>query len=63
MKIPVPKDGYPEATAEWALVFGGASSVGKAGIQIFKSLGYKVIVTASSRSTEASHLESRRSFC
>jgi NADPH:quinone reductase-like Zn-dependent oxidoreductase len=53
LNLPVPKPGEnPAAKDEWLLVFGGASSVGKAAVQIAKSLGYKVITTGSTGSAE-----------
>jgi len=48
LKIPIPDPKrLPSLKEEWALVLGGASSVGKMAIQILKACGYKVIATAS----------------
>jgi len=53
LKIPIPAPGEkPAPKDEWVLIFGGSSSVGKASLQIAKSLGYKVIATGSSRSAD-----------
>jgi NADPH:quinone reductase-like Zn-dependent oxidoreductase len=53
LKLPVPTPGEtPALKDEWILVFGGASSVGKAAVQIAKSLGFKVIATGSSGSAD-----------
>ncbi|KAF2728016.1 GroES-like protein [Polyplosphaeria fusca] len=41
----------PSPKNEWALVFGGASSVGKFAVQTLKAAGYKVATTASAKST------------
>jgi len=51
LKIPIPSPAdLPAPKGEWALVLGGASSVGKMAIQILKVCGYKVIATASKSS-------------
>jgi len=53
LKLPIPPPGeVPASKDEWILIFGGASSVGKAAVQIAKSLGYKVITTGSSGSAD-----------
>jgi len=49
--IPNPKS-LPSPKDEWALVIGGASSVGRMAVQIFKLAGYRVIATASPSSSE-----------
>ncbi|KAL3458211.1 chaperonin 10-like protein [Aspergillus heterothallicus] len=52
--IPLPDpDSLPAAKNEWAVVLGGASTVGRFGIQLFKLLGYKVIASCGKRSSEA----------
>ena len=40
----------PEQSDEWALVFGGSSSVGKFAVQALKLAGYKVVSTGSTKS-------------
>lgn len=45
LKSPAPKD-------EWALVFGGAGSVGQFVVQLLKLSGFKVLTTCSPKSTE-----------
>jgi NADPH:quinone reductase-like Zn-dependent oxidoreductase len=53
LKLPIPAPGEaPVPKDEWVLIFGGSSSVGKASVQIAKSLGYQVITTGSSRSAD-----------
>ncbi|KAL2802322.1 chaperonin 10-like protein [Aspergillus granulosus] len=52
--IPLPDpDNLPAPKNEWAVVLGGASTVGRFGIQLFKLLGYKVIASCGTRSFEA----------
>jgi NADPH:quinone reductase-like Zn-dependent oxidoreductase len=51
--VPDPKN-LPAPKDEWALVFGGASSVGKIALQILKLAGYKVVTTASPKSFDVS---------
>ncbi|KAF1808958.1 GroES-like protein [Eremomyces bilateralis CBS 781.70] len=53
LHVPIfdPKN-LPAPNGEWALVLGGASSVGKMALQLLKKAGYKVIVTCSSGSAE-----------
>lgn len=50
--IDVPKDPsqLPAHHGEWALVFGGSSSVGKYAVQLLKALGFNVATTCSSSS-------------
>ncbi|KAL2836946.1 chaperonin 10-like protein [Aspergillus pseudoustus] len=51
--IPLPDpDNLPAPKNEWAVVLGGASTVGRFGIQLFKLLGYKVIASCGTRSFE-----------
>ena len=54
LNIPIPED--PESLSsgngEWAVVFGGASSVGKCGVQLLSAMGYKVIATCSPKHNE-----------
>ncbi|KAF2267843.1 GroES-like protein [Lojkania enalia] len=53
LKIPlIDPDNLPAAKDEWALVFGGASSVGKFAVQAFRTAGYKVATTCSPKSFE-----------
>lgn len=48
--LPDPKN-LPEPKDEWVVILGGASSVGRAAIQIAKASGYKVIASCSSKSS------------
>ncbi|KAF2476924.1 GroES-like protein [Lindgomyces ingoldianus] len=53
LKIPlVDPDNLPSPKNEWALVFGGASSVGKFAVQTLKACGYKVVTTCSAKSVD-----------
>ncbi|KAL3443720.1 chaperonin 10-like protein [Aspergillus insuetus] len=53
-EIPLPDpDNLPAPKNEWAVVLGGASTVGRFGVQIFKLLGYKVIASCGTRSLAA----------
>ncbi|KAH7070778.1 chaperonin 10-like protein [Paraphoma chrysanthemicola] len=55
LAIPLPDPAnLPAAGArdEWALVFGGAGSVGQAGVQLLKIAGFKVVATGSAGSSE-----------
>ena len=51
LKMPLPSLS-PKATGKTVLVWGGASSVGMAAIQLAKASGYEVITTASSKNFE-----------
>ncbi|OCK83204.1 GroES-like protein [Lepidopterella palustris CBS 459.81] len=51
LPLPSPSD-LPTPRDEWALVIGGASSVGKYAVQLLVALGFKVITTCSARSNE-----------
>jgi NADPH:quinone reductase-like Zn-dependent oxidoreductase len=53
LNIPIPEDpkNLPAPTGEYVLVLGGSSSVGKFAIQLLKALGYKVLTTASPKSS------------
>lgn len=57
LNIPIPEDPktLPTSNDEWVLVLGGSSSVGKFAVQLLKALGYKVIATASAKSSEVSN--------
>jgi hypothetical protein len=51
LRIPLPDPAsLPGPRNEWALVFGGAGSVGQLAVQLFKVCGFKVIVTCSQKS-------------
>jgi len=51
LRIPVPDPrNLPEIRDEWVIILGGASSVGKAAIQIAKACGFKVVASCSSKS-------------
>lgn len=51
LKIPLPDPkNLPAVSDEWVVVLGGASSVGKAAIQLAKASGYKVAASCSSKS-------------
>jgi NADPH:quinone reductase-like Zn-dependent oxidoreductase len=47
--LPDPKN-LPASKDEWVIILGGASSVGKAAIQLAKAAGYKVAASCSSKS-------------
>lgn len=52
LKIPFPDPkNLPPVSGEWVVVLGGASSVGKAAIQIAKASGYNVVASCSSKSS------------
>jgi len=52
LKIPLPDPkNLPPPSDEWVVILGGASSVGKAAIQIAKACGYKVVASCSSKSS------------
>jgi NADPH:quinone reductase-like Zn-dependent oxidoreductase len=46
------EDGQQDGGNHWALVFGGAGSVGRAAVQLFLLAGYGVVATCSERSKE-----------
>jgi len=53
LHIPVPDpSNLPTPSSEWAVVTGGASSVGKYAVQLLKALGFKVAATCSIKSAE-----------
>jgi NADPH:quinone reductase-like Zn-dependent oxidoreductase len=57
LNVPLPAGDKVAQSDEWAIVFGGAGSVGRCAVQILVACGFKVIATASSRSTrEVSNL-------
>lgn len=49
----VDPENLPTQKEEWAIVFGGASSVGSFAIQLLRASGYKVLASCSTRSAEA----------
>ncbi|KAJ9612425.1 hypothetical protein H2200_004022 [Cladophialophora chaetospira] len=49
LDLPDPKN-LPASRDEWVILLGGASSVGKAAIQLAKASGYKVVASCSSKS-------------
>lgn len=52
MGLPLPDpENLPEPKNEWALVFGGASAVGRFAVQTLKVCGYKVVTTCSAKSS------------
>jgi len=53
LHIPVPSpDSLPAPSGEWAVITGGASSVGKYAVQLLKALGFKVVTTCSANSAQ-----------
>jgi NADPH:quinone reductase-like Zn-dependent oxidoreductase len=51
LKVPLlDPDHLPKQNDEWALVFGGSSSVGKFAVQALKLAGYRVVSTGSAKS-------------
>lgn len=53
LKVPLPDPkNLPQPKDEWLVVLGGASSVGKAGIQIARACGFKVIASCSAKSSK-----------
>lgn len=46
----------PEPRDEWALVFGGAGSVGQFAVQLLKVAGFKVVTTCSAKSFDVGFL-------
>ncbi|KAF2680421.1 GroES-like protein [Lentithecium fluviatile CBS 122367] len=53
LKLPLlDPDNLPEAKDEWALVFGGAGTVGKFAVQTLKLSGFRVVTTCSAKSFE-----------
>lgn len=53
LKIPlIDPENLPAPKDQWVLIFGGASSVGKAAVQTLKACGYKVVTTCSEKSFE-----------
>lgn len=50
LDIAPPKKGSSAKSNEWVLVLGGAGSVGRAGVQLAKAAGCKVIASASEKS-------------
>lgn len=57
LTLPDPEN-LPSAKDDWALVLGGSSNVGRFGIQLFKTCGYRVIASCSTQSAEVSFPES-----
>jgi NADPH:quinone reductase-like Zn-dependent oxidoreductase len=54
LKLPLPDPkSLPQPKDEWIIILGGASSVGKASIQLAKASGYKVAASCSSKSAAA----------
>jgi NADPH:quinone reductase-like Zn-dependent oxidoreductase len=52
LNVPLPDGDKVAKKDEWAIVFGGAGSVGRCAAQILIACGYKVAATASSRSKQ-----------
>jgi NADPH:quinone reductase-like Zn-dependent oxidoreductase len=53
LNIPLPDAAnLPAPSNEWALVLGGASSVGKIAVQLLKVAGYKVVASCSASSAD-----------
>ena len=52
LDVPLPAGDKVGQGDEWVIVFGGAGSVGRCAVQILVACGFKVIATASSRSTQ-----------
>ncbi|ETN40473.1 uncharacterized protein HMPREF1541_04750 [Cyphellophora europaea CBS 101466] len=50
LNVAFPGASEPSPKDEWAIVFGGAGSVGRAAVQVLLLAGYKVATTCSSRS-------------
>lgn len=62
LKVPYPKpSALSNPVDEWALVFGGAGSVGQFAVQLLKISGYKVVTTCSTKSAEVNQI-SRNSW-
>ncbi|CAO2653380.1 Nn.00g027910.m01.CDS01 [Neocucurbitaria sp. VM-36] len=56
LKVPLPDPAglaAPTPRDEWALVFGGAGSVGQFAVQLLKGAGFKVVTTCSAKSFES----------
>lgn len=52
LNVPLSDGSKASQKDEWAIVFGGAASVGKAAVQLFLAAGFKVVATCSSRSKQ-----------
>lgn len=51
LQVPLPNVScLPDGRDEWALVFGGAGSVGQFAVQLLKVSGFKVVATCSTKS-------------
>lgn len=51
LQVPLPNaSSLPDTRGEWALVFGGAGSVGQFAVQLLKVSGFKVVATCSTKS-------------
>ncbi len=53
IELPSP-NALPGPRNEWALVFGGAGSVGQSAVQLLKACGFKVVTTCSKKSSDVS---------
>lgn len=49
------EEGKGAGNGKWVVVFGGAGAVGRFAVQTFKLVGYKVLTTASTKSSEVSY--------